>query len=188
MAVQRWLERWGVLASFVWGLAEATLFFVVPDVVVGAVAIVAPRKALTAALAAVAGAVVGGIVWWLAASSPDTATHVVDSVPAIHGSAFVEASARISDSGGAALLAAPFTGIPYKVWALELALRGWALPPLLLWTVAGRALRLVPLALVTAAAGWAARRWLRVASRNLLILWGAGWIVIYAVYWSRTGF
>lgn len=187
--VQRWLDRWGIVASFAWGLAEGTLFFVVPDVVVGAVAIVAPRKALWAAIAAVGGAAVAGIVWWVAAStSSDAAVRIVDAVPAVHTDMFEEVAARISTSGGAALLGAPFSGIAYKVWAIELALRGWAPAPLLLWTVAGRALRLVPVALLAAAGGWAGRRWLRLTSRTLLVVWGAGWTALYAVYWSRTGF
>ena len=44
------------LGAAVWGFAEATLFFIVPDVLLSWIALHAPRKALVACLWAVVGA------------------------------------------------------------------------------------------------------------------------------------
>jgi hypothetical protein len=185
----RWLDRWGVAGSFVWGLAEATLFFVVPDVIVGAVALVAPRKALHAAAAAVIGGLAGGLVVFLwADGSAGSARAAIDAVPAIPGSMFADAGRALEDRGGIVMLAAAFTGIPYKVWALEMTLRGWSLPSILAWTIPARAIRLGLIAGVAGGIGL----WLRgpIARRPWIALgvWLAVWVAIYAEYWTRVGF
>ena len=46
-----------MLIAFVWGMAEATFFFVVPDVYLGFIALLHPRRALMATMMAVGGAI-----------------------------------------------------------------------------------------------------------------------------------
>src|SRR5687768_13543988 len=73
-------RRWSVpfvdvwlVAAMAWGFAEATLFFLVPDLVVGWIALRSPRRVLAPSVAASAGAVVGGLLvyanagWFMAA-------------------------------------------------------------------------------------------------------------------------
>jgi hypothetical protein len=184
-----WLERWGIAASFAWGLAEATLFFIVPDVIVGAVALVAPRKAVRAAGAAVAGAVAGGAVLfvWAQVSEPSVRA-AIDGVPAVPARMFVEAGRALAENGGVVMLAAAFTGIPYKVWALEMIVRGWSLPSLAAWTIPARAVRLGLVAGVAALVGWLARRQIARRPWPALGVWLAFWVVVYVDYWTRVGF
>ena len=185
----RWLERWGVAASFGWGLAEGILFFIVPDVIVGAVALFAPRRALRAAGAAVAGGVIGGIVIfaWTHASEA-SARAAIDAVPAIPAYMFADAGRSLVNGGGVVMLASAFTGTPYKVWALEMTALGWSLPSLVAWTVPARAIRLGGLAALTGLAGRAGRAWISRHPRASAGGWLGIWIVVYAVYWTRTGF
>ena len=63
-----WLGRFGLVLAAVWGFSEATLFFIVPDVIVGLIALHHPRKALWAGGAAVAGACVGGALLYAVGS------------------------------------------------------------------------------------------------------------------------
>ena len=49
-----------------WGLAEAALFFIVPDVWLGFVSLYAPRRMVVTLLATVAGALVGATLLFLA--------------------------------------------------------------------------------------------------------------------------
>jgi membrane protein YqaA with SNARE-associated domain len=53
-----------ILASFAWGLAESTFFFFVPDVVLTFSALRNYRMALRAAVAALAGALIGGTLMY----------------------------------------------------------------------------------------------------------------------------
>ena len=47
----------GTIAAALWGVAEATLFFVVPDVLVGWIALRGPRRTLVVWLGATAGGI-----------------------------------------------------------------------------------------------------------------------------------
>ena len=49
-----------LIAAALWGFAEATFFFLVPDVILTAIAILDWRLALAACLAGVVGALIGG--------------------------------------------------------------------------------------------------------------------------------
>lgn len=187
--VARWLGRWGVAGSLVWGFAEATLFFVVPDVIVGAVAIFSPRKAAWAGLAAVGGAILGGAILFAWAQSAEaSATSAVDAVPAIHSWMFSEAGTALREHGGITVTAAAFTGIPYKVVALEMTTQGWSLPSLMAWTIPGRGLRFGLVAGVAGLFGFLAAGWIRRRRRLVLGVWLAIWVAIYAEYWARVGF
>ena len=188
-AAARWLERWGVAGSFAWGLAEATLFFVIPDVIVGAVALFVPRKAVWAATAAIGGAVLGGVVLFSwAQASESSARDAILAVPAIHPWMLTQAGRQLSENGSLFILAAAFTGIPYKVLALEMTAHGWSLPSLAAWTVPARALRFAMVAALAAAFGVAAKGWVARRPGMALALWLAIWVAVYAEYWTRVGF
>jgi len=61
-----------VLAAFVWGLAEATFFFVIPDVFLSFVALLDWPRTSKHILAAIAGALLGGalLFHWASADLP----------------------------------------------------------------------------------------------------------------------
>ncbi len=183
----RWCSRYSWLLGLIWGLAESTVFFVVPDVGVAFVGLVSPRDGLKAAVAAMVGAVVGGTILfpaihlWL---GPHAREYLL-FIPGIHPSTMALASARISDQGPSALLIAAFQGIPYKVYATELILAGISLPVLLFWTIPSRALRLLP---VAASAGLGGRIFARSIERHFGLWVGAYalfWTAFYVWYWTR---
>ena len=68
-----------------WGLAEATLFFVVPDVWIGLLALFGWRAGLRAVALAVAGALLGGALMYGvgAGVEPDRSGGLLDAVPAV---------------------------------------------------------------------------------------------------------
>ena len=186
-ATRAWSSRYGWIATFVWGLAEATVFFIVPDVSVAFVSLLAPRESWKAALSAVAGGLVGATILYVAIRlwlGPHTGDYLL-TIPAIHAATIDKASSAISQHGVSALLTAAFTGVPYKVYAAQLTTAGIDLPSLLLWTIPSRALRLFPVAAGGAILG-------RVLKRELerrFILWMAAyflfWAAVYGWYWTR---
>lgn len=72
----------GIAAS--WGLAEATFFFLVPDILLTRIAIRGLVPALWAAAAAMLGAVLGGIIMYLLGQGAFIAAcRFLDFIPAI---------------------------------------------------------------------------------------------------------
>src|SRR2546430_15300997 len=182
-----WCSRYGWLVGFLWGLAESTVFFIVPDVGVAFIAAMSPRTWWKAAVMSIVGTLVGALVLFLVIQLwlGPRAVQLLLWVPGIHPASLAIASTRISDHGAAALLEAAFQGIPYKVFATQLTVAGVSLPVLLLWTTPSRALRLVPVAAIAGAGG----RWLQSSLRRHFWLWVGAyavfWVTFYAWYWSR---
>lgn len=184
VAQPTWLDRSSLVLCALWGFAEATLFFVVPDVAVGAVGLFRPRRALLAAAAAVAGAVVGGIsLCILGLTLGQEIRQVMDAVPAITPAMIDAAREGLLDRGGFAMFIGVSEGIPYKVYASEWAVLGWGLPALVAWTIPARAFRIFLVALVAAAVGALFRGSISRRPTG----WGAAysslWITFYVAYW-----
>lgn len=86
------------------------------------------------------------------------------------------------------MVLAPFSAIPYKIYAAEWGLRGWGLLALLAWTVPARAVRILPVALVAAGSGLVLRRWVRRRPVVWLALYGLVWVAVYVLYFRANGF
>jgi hypothetical protein len=171
-------------SSAAWGFSEGTLFFVVPDVIVGAVALYRPKKGLAAGVAAVGGALVGGSVVYLVATGlGDGIRDVMDAVPSIRPEMLIEARQDLLDYGGRAMFLGPSQSIPYKIYATEWSLLGWGLPALLAWTIPDRAVRIVSVGLLMAGAGVVFRRHIQAHPGFWLVLYAGSWTVFYFVYW-----
>ena len=182
-----WCSRHGWLVGLIWGFAEATVFFIVPDVAVAFIAALAPRDWWKAAVSSIVGTLVGAASLFLAIHVwlGGHALELLLWIPGIHPSTLALASERVADGGAGALLLAGFQGIPFKVYATELTLAGVSLPLLLLWTIPSRALRLLP---VAAAAGLGGRILMEALRRHFRLWVGAYvfvWVTLYVWYWSR---
>jgi membrane protein YqaA with SNARE-associated domain len=170
--------------AVLWGFAEATLFFVVPDVLFTRTLLSSLRRGWAGFALAIAGAVVAGAVMYTwAASSPAEARKAVASVPFLGEKIITPTEQRWNEEGTLILFSNPLGGVPYKVPAI-LAPAHLSLPEFLLISVPLRAERMmlsmivfVPLSI-----------WARAGDerRRRLAYWiHAGfWVVVYAVYWS----
>jgi len=68
-----------------WGFAEATLFFIVPDVWLTVIAVWSPRKAAMACLFALLGALAGGaLMYGWGYMAPGMALTTLERIPGIH--------------------------------------------------------------------------------------------------------
>ena len=112
--------RPGILAAFLWGLAEATFFFVIPDVLLSFVAILDWPRTWKHVLAAIAGALLGGalLFHWASVDSAG-ARAAVSHVPFIRERMFREVSGGFRHEGWLSILLGSFSGIPYKLYAVE---------------------------------------------------------------------
>ena len=172
------------LAGFIWGLAEATVFFVVPDVLL---TFVAQRRGLCAAIVAmmfvVAGAVAGGTaMWWIGGAYPEATVRLLDGIPAISENMIEGAGAEQAQAPFKALLIGAFSGAPYKVFAATAQAAGVSLPWFLLMTILARAARFIVAIVATVVIDRLAAHWL--SSRARWRILAAFWVVFYAVYWA----
>lgn len=175
--------------AFVWGVAEATLFFIVPDPLISWLAMKRGFKAgAWASLWAALGAGVGGAVIFLwSVSDPASSHRAVAAVPAISETMIAEAQADIDRNGWfIAAMKGPLTSTPYKVYAL-LAPHGAAQgsgASLAAFAPAALPVRLPRFLLVAgcfALIGHLLRG--RIDRRILLSAFTSGWLLFYLWFW-----
>lgn len=183
MSADRWLQgRVALVIAFVWGIAEATLFFIVPDVFLTVVGCRAVKPAMKAALAALLGALLGGVITY-SFLMPDT----ILQVPGIDWNLAVSVQDEFEQHGLAALLIGPTRGIPYKIYAVEWAARGGALLPFLLVSIPARLIRFALSALVARVVANTLTRWTRQRIAVELAILGIFWVAFYAFYFAHFG-
>jgi len=168
------------LIAFVWGLAEATLFFFVPDVALSIIVLQGIDTGLIACLYALAGALTGGaIMFYWGRADIDKVTHILTMIPAIRPKDIEKVRSDLQQSGVTALLFGPLFGIPYKIYAAY-AHSFISIYSFLLISIPARLVRFVLVTLITPQV---TARFLPDASYTLqvqvvMLLWG----IIYTVY------
>ena len=177
-----------IAAAAAWGLAEATLFFVVPDVLLTWLAAFRPRLAWAAVAACLAGALAGGFAMHAAGrDSPGSMRALLDRVPAIDPALVSRTGAALEAGYGRQMLRAGFSGVPYKILAVESGARSRGLATFLGWSVPARLPRWVLVVLVARGVATAVRARMARPDRVLWGLWAALWSIVYGVYFSVMG-
>jgi hypothetical protein len=174
--------------AFAWGLSEATVFFIVPDVVISFIALhYGFRGGLLAAAASVAGAMLGGaLVYFWGQGDIASARAFFDTLPAIAPATIARAQGEIAQPALAfTMLKGSMTGVPFKLYASEAGAAGASLGTLMALTPLVR----FPRFLIAATCAAAARRWTLPAAPSAFkahkfTLLAGFWIVFYAIYWS----
>lgn len=174
----------GVLLAFLWGFAEGTLFFVVPDVLISLAALLGPRRAWRHVVAAIAGAVVGGaLLYTWSVCDPQAASSAIAHVPFVRSRIIEAARQNYLDHGLGAVFIGPFTATPYKIYAIQ-APQFASESAFLLATVPARGERFVFVWLAFAAIGALLRRLLSSTDVKLAVGCAIFWIIFYSFYWT----
>lgn len=170
------------LTALLWGFAEATLFFIVPDVWLTLMALRGTGRAIIGSLYAALGALISGCVMYLwGQMSPDTALAVMDMIPAVSQSLIRRVQGELSSMGLLALFVGPFSGAPYKLYAVLSGAMGVPLPLFALISIPARLARFI---LLSMAAGTISRRVpldSRQKSLITLLLWTLFYIPFFAL-------
>lgn len=172
------------IAAFIWGVAEATLFFFVPDVILSYVGLKhGANAAARASLIAAAGASVGGVIMYLwAVENFAAAREAVLAVPAISEAMAQRAETAMADNWFVATFLGPLTNTPFKLYAILAPGAGASLPLFALASVAARLPRFLIVSVGVSFIGRVLRRWL--SDRQLLWLLIGAWLLFYAVFFS----
>lgn len=172
-----------IIIALLWGVAEATLFFIVPDVLLTWIVLGRQRPVPQCYAAALAGALLGGTCMYLWGGSDAAAANaVLLHVPAIDGAMLAAATGSLHEHGLSAMLGGSFAGVPYKIYAVNAAGAGIPLWLFLLYSIPARLLRW----LLAGGLAWLLRRSvLAHASRRLITtLFVAFWLLFYAVFFA----
>jgi membrane protein YqaA with SNARE-associated domain len=180
---------WSIIIGFVWGFAEATAFFIVPDVYLGFVALFNLRRGLQVTIAALIGAMVGGsVIYILATNNPSGVNLFLTRVPLIDSALVNDVANQTHSQGLVAVLTGPVKGTPYKIYAAQAGEQSLPLLYFLLMTIPARLERFLPVVLVFGGIG----RWFRAFCENHIKLVVGGyallWGLIYFVFISYFGF
>jgi hypothetical protein len=172
------------VVSALWGFAEATLFFLVPDMWLTALTVWRGlRPAVGAAGWVVAGAVAAGaLMYGWGAADPDRAVAAIEALSAISTTIISESRAGLVEQGLWQLFVGSVTGTPYKIYAAVAPAAGIGLVSFLLATVPARVFRF---GLAIAVAGAADRLLARRLSRRArMLILAAFWALFYAAYFT----
>ena len=118
--------RLWMAGAILWGFAEATFFFVVPDLLLTAAVLVfgfarAFRFALTAAGAAALG---GAVMWIWGAHDPEAARGFLLSVPLIGEDLLLRVQSEMAGIWPLELTLGAISGAPFKIYAVEAGVTG----------------------------------------------------------------
>lgn len=176
--------RWpGTVLALVWGFAEGTLFFVLPDVPLSFTALFQVRRALLQLGAIMAGAVLAGAVMFTWSAHGPEARRAVGRVPLISPAMFERADRDFLQFGVWGANAGPVRGVPYKVYAVEAPAHS-TLWPFLLATIPARLWRLLIVWLAFATTGALLRRLGRASLAPRLH--AVFWVLVYVIYWKAV--
>jgi len=168
-----------------WGCAEATVFFIVPDLWTSWLALENPRRGFATTVSALTGALAGGAVTYQVARQmgQETTRQLLVSVPGISDPMVDQVERELDEQGWTALVLGPTRGVPYKIYARTLAHGNSPFGTFMALSVPARMGRFLAVTGGVAALGKLAERsgfgkW---AKRALFV---GGWGAFYAWYFS----
>jgi len=174
----------GIALVGAWAFAEAIFFPIIPDVAIGLLVLIAPRRLLVLFAALLAGAVAGtAVLYALSLVAPGAVESMFLALPGIDEPMLVAARDTVA-TGNPTSIAQVGAGTPLKVYTYA-----WAIGPstplaLAVGAVLNRITRIGPVVLLLAALGWIAPGFLRRHDRLTLVVYATAYVVLYAIYWS----
>jgi hypothetical protein len=181
----RWLAgRRGDLLAVLWGFAEASLFFIVPDVLITLAAGFSARRGLRHLGLVILGAVAAGMLMFTWSTHfPDAAKKSVASVPFVQSRMFEQVESDYTRAGIWAPCLGPTSAIPYKIYAV-LAPEHVSPPAFALVTIPARAERLLITWAQFAVIGYLVRRHARKPAPWIFGIHACYWVLLYVYLWG----
>lgn len=182
------LGRAALVLALAWGLAEATFFFIVPDVLLTLIACRALKPALKATTLALLGALVGGaLMYAIGRRDPANARAFLDQIPAISPGLISRVSSQVNDNGLWAVLLGPMKGIPYKIYAVEWGSREGSLATFMLISIPARYIRFFLAAVFARGIARLIEPLTHHRAATEVLILAVIWIGFYAFYFTRFG-
>jgi len=179
------LSRTSLWIAFLWGFAEATLFFIVPDVYLILMSIIHWRRGVLEAFLVVLGAVVGGsVMYWLAVSDGAMMIRVLDAVPLISLD-MIDSVSKGLDVGFATFFKGPVTGVPFKIYAVQAGVHHIPYFIFVLLAAAARLERILAVAIIGGFLGNGFKRFVQTRTKGVVAGYILMWAAIYVGYYLQ---
>jgi len=179
-------SKWSLIIGFVWGFAEGTAFFVVPDVYLGLVALFHWKRGLWAMVSAIVGAMVGGSVMYsLAMRDISTINLFLERIPLINAEMISDIGNKMQTDGLITMVNGPLRGIPYKIYAVQAGGQARPYLPFLIFTILARLERLLPVTLLAGAFGKHFQKFIEQHTSFVVLIYVVIWGIIYFLYYLR---
>lgn len=169
--------------AFLWGLFEATFFFIIPDVILTFIAIHGFQAGWYASIYALAGALIGGCIMYLFANKKFAdAYKFVSRLPSISNTMLQNVETSLKEKGIVAMIVGPLRGIPYKAFAIFAPKTGIRFSAFLIASIPARFIRFF----LTSVIAWFLANvlfdqmpiWIKYS------VWAVIWIIVYIIYFS----
>lgn len=171
------LAEWG---AAVFSFAEATVFFIVPDVWLTTWAVMSARRAMVSCLFAVAGALAGGTVMYLLGQADADVVTLVERTPAVSVEMVNATETAVRERGVWSMFSGILAGTPYKLFAALAGALDVGLGLFLLVSVPARLSRFLGLVILTTIAARVTRRWVTVRTQTIVLL--SLWLGFYIAF------
>ena len=176
-------SSWSIIIAFVWGFAESTAFFIVPDVYLGFVALFNWRRGLSAMIAALIGAILGGSVMYvLAMNNPSGLNLFLTRVPLIDATLVNDVGDKMRADGLITLLNGPLRGTPYKIYTAQAGEQSLPFLYFLLMTIPARLERFLPVVLAFGGIGKWFGTFCEKHTKFVVSSYALMWGIIYFVF------
>lgn len=169
------------LIAGVWGFAEATLFFIVPDVWLSIAGRDHLHQGLRACLYGVVGALIGGsIIYFWGAHDCASAIAVMEKIPAVSSDMVSRVRQELTERGTWAIMLGIFSGTPYKLYTAQAANAGIEFWMFLLVSMPARLIRFGS---VTILCHYVVRlsRWSGLTTNSMTVIL-LGWTLFYLIF------
>lgn len=169
------------LLALLWGFAEATLFFIVPDVWLSILGRKKLKIGLIACIYTLLGALAGGLLMFAwGGHDLDRVRRVLEAVPGISTQMIEAVYRQLTEQGVLSLMSGPLSGTPYKIYASQAQAAGISPWVFLLVSIPARLIRFVLVTSVLHYAHEAACRLM--GKKDCLGLLLFGWLLFYVFY------
>ena len=177
------VSRFHNALAALWGFAEATLFFIVPDVLLSWLGLRSQRSAIVASAYALIGALLGGwLMYQWALQDFDGIRALLLTLPGVDVRLLDLARHQLHDIGVLALFKGGFGGVPYKTYAIHAAAEGVGLAWFLTVSVFARWIRFVLVIVLTRQLLLRLLPHHSLSAQRYWLL--AGWLVFYTIYFT----
>jgi undecaprenyl-diphosphatase len=170
---------------FAWAAGEATVWPILPDFLLIPLVVGEPRRAIRLLARSIAGMALGGSCLYLFAfRQPAAAIRLLRHLPMVRAGAINRAHNDLAAHGLTTFLFQPFTGVPFKVWALLAGSEGRSPLRAIPLFIFARGMRMAALTLVARMIGERARPFLR---DNFLVVAALYLVGFFSVWWRLVG-
>lgn len=170
------------LISFAWGFAEATVFFIIPDVYITFIILFNLKAGMYAFFWSIIGSIAGGSILYILYTLHFNVANILLQIPGITSTMIQHTISLFQNGEFQDYSAIPFSGIPYKAYAYSAAVNNTPFAFFILWTILARLIRLASPIIISMLIHTISVQSIRKYFQFWTLLFGIIWFIFYLWY------